>query len=253
MDNRFEQTKQQNEMNDMIAFLKKYREEEPEWLRDYANGKQPTFSDVMSSRVGYYPGYYQRCECDGTLIKVANMSQTVHSFLYVDSTLGRTRLEENLAQSNSFNGYHLAGKIEWQESDLPPIAQHHIFKAKGDKQETPYCFTAIMERDEEKNDTWGAKLFAITFLFANSIDVYYWLFIKEYSKAPWILLLNEAYSGLVLEKYIRGSHNLPSFVIFAKNARKWDGYEKVDNVHPVFGQFRKRRDLYALTPVIDKQ
>ena len=66
-------------MNEMISYLKDYREEVPAWLSDYLQGKQFSFKDIMSSRVGYYPG----SEYDGTLIKVGNMSHSVHSFLYV--------------------------------------------------------------------------------------------------------------------------------------------------------------------------
>ena len=64
-------------MNEMISYLKDYREEVPTWLSDYLQGKQFSFKDIMSSRVGYYPG----SGYDGTLIKVGNMSHSVHSFL----------------------------------------------------------------------------------------------------------------------------------------------------------------------------
>ncbi len=43
-------------MIDPINYLKQYREEEPEWLKGYFQGKQPSFKDIMSSRIGYYPG-----------------------------------------------------------------------------------------------------------------------------------------------------------------------------------------------------
>ena len=66
-------------MTDMISYLKEFREEEPVWLENFLRGEQITFKDVISSKVGYYPGN----EYDGTLIKVGNMSHSVHSFLYV--------------------------------------------------------------------------------------------------------------------------------------------------------------------------
>ena len=67
-------------MTDMISYLKEFREEAPVWLENFLRGEQITFKDVISSRVGYYPG----SGYDGTLIKVGNMSHSVHSFLYVD-------------------------------------------------------------------------------------------------------------------------------------------------------------------------
>ncbi len=39
-------------MNEMISYLKDYREEIPAWLSDYFQGKQFSFKDIMSSRVG---------------------------------------------------------------------------------------------------------------------------------------------------------------------------------------------------------
>ena len=60
-------------MKEMITYLKDFREEEPEWIARYLRGEQLSFRDIMSSRVGYYPG----SEFDGTLIKVGNMSHSV--------------------------------------------------------------------------------------------------------------------------------------------------------------------------------
>ena len=98
----------------MISYLKDYREEVPTWLSDYLQGKQFSFKDIMSSRVGYYPG----SGYDGTLIKVGNMSHSVHSFLYVDYLVKRKELEDHIAQKNSIRGYHPIGEVEWQERDI---------------------------------------------------------------------------------------------------------------------------------------
>ena len=105
-------------MIDMISYLRSFREEVPTWLNDYFLGKQLTFKDIMSSRVAYYPGSGD----DGTLIKVANKSHTVHSILYVDYTLKRENLEN--AARNSILGYHPIGKLEWHEHDIMPNGQY---------------------------------------------------------------------------------------------------------------------------------
>lgn len=70
-------------MTDIYTYLKDYREEEPEWIARYLRGEQITFKDIMSTRVGYYPG----SGFDGELMKVGNKSHSVHSFLYVDYML----------------------------------------------------------------------------------------------------------------------------------------------------------------------
>ena len=107
-------------MTEMISHLSKFREEIPTWLKNYRQGDNITFKDIMSSRVAYYPGSGH----DGTLMKVGNMSHSVHSFLYVDYGLSKSGLEDHIAQENSIRGYHPIAEIEWQEKDLMPNGQH---------------------------------------------------------------------------------------------------------------------------------
>ena len=66
-----------------------------------------------------------------------------------------------------------------------------------------------MERDEDKDDTWGAEHFFVTFIFGNSTNIYYWLFRKEYSNAPWLFLLNEFSRGTALDQEIHRSFYFP--------------------------------------------
>lgn len=235
-------------MTDIYTYLKDYREEDPEWIARYLRGEQITFKDIMSTRVGYYPG----SGFDGELMKVGNKSHSVHSFLYVDYMLKRKDLESHIAEEGSILGYHPAGQIEWQESDLMPNGQYPLdmnirplhakpnsFVRKG---ETPYCISVIMERNEDKDDTWGAVHFVVTFLFADGIATYYQLFAKEYSKAPWLFLLqdygfggnyDEFGAGGILDKIIQRNHCYPTFVLCAGNTRIWRDYEKIEEVSPL--------------------
>lgn len=249
-------------MQDMISYLKNYREDVPKWLDNYLHGGQITFKDIMSSRVAYYPG----SGYDGTLMKVGNKSHSVHSFLYVDYLLKRKDLENHLAQKNSIRGYHSIDQIEWQKSDLMPNGQYPLNISKRpmfanpnrfvDPDEKPYCFSLIMERDGDRDDSWGAEHFVITFLYADGIATYYQLFVKEYSKAPWLLLLQDHGLGCnydcfgaggILDEIIRTNKCYPSFVICGYNTRIWRGYEEVVNVSPVYGgMHHNRRDLYEL-------
>ena len=234
-------------MTDIYTYLKDYREEEPEWIARYLRGEKITFKDIMSSRVGYYPG----SGYDGSLIKEGNKSHSVHSFLYVDY-IKRKELKEQIAKEDSFNGYHPIGQIEWQESDLMPNGQYPLdmkieplhaepnsFVRKG---EIPYCFSVIMERNEEKDDAWGAAHFVVTFLFADGIATYYQLFCMEYKKAPWIFLLQDYGwggnydkfgAGGILDRIIQRNHCYPTFVLCAGNTRIWRGYEKIEEVSPL--------------------
>ena len=250
-------------MTDVFTYLKDYREEEPEWIARYLRGEQISFKDIMSTRVGYYPG----SGFDGTLMKVGNKSHSVHSFLYVDYSLKRKELEDHIAQKDSIRGNHPVGQIEWQERDLMPHGQYPIdFEIRPrhgrpdtfvDKDESPYCFSVIMERDADKDDTWGAEHFVVTFLFADGIATYYQLFVKEYSKAPWLFLLQDHGfggnydsfgAGGILDQIIQQSRCYPTFVLCASNTRIWRGYEKVMGVSPVFGGMHgNRRDLFHVS------
>lgn len=238
-------------MTDIYTYLKDYREEEPEWIGKYLRGEQITFKDIMSSKVAFYPRYYMRLNCDGTLIKVGNKSHSVHSFLYVD-LIKRKELEEQIAKENSFRGYHLVKQIEWQESDIMPSGQHHILRPIPKIQEIPYCFSIIMERDENKDDTWGAEYFIVTFFFGNSMEVYNKLFGKDYLKTPWLFLVNESDRRGFFERSIQKRHSYPQFVIFDeifdRGANIWRGYEKV-NVSPVSNEYMRSLYLYSYNAV----
>ena len=232
-------------MTDIYTYLKDYREEEPEWITRYLHGEGITFKDIMSSRIGYYPEYYTKFECDGSLIKVGNKSHSVHSFLYADYQVTKNKLEEQIAPKNIFYGYHLVGRIEWQELDIMPSGQHQILKPIHNIQETPYCFSIILERDEDKDDTWGAGHFAVTFLFGRGTDVYYWLFRKVYLKAPWLFILNERHNkGTFFERYMQQSHSYPQFALFTTEKQVLKGYEKVKQVSNMLGVFERSFDLY---------
>ena len=157
----------------VISYLSQFKEEMPEWLCNYRQENKVPFSDIMSSRVGYYPG----SGFDGTLFKVCNRSHSVHSYLYVDFHIRKDEMKNHLLEPRSIYGYHSIGRIEWDEKDLMPNGQYPIDVTYNRpnpysfvlKDEPPHCFTEIMERDEDRTDDWGAKRFAVTFLFADGI------------------------------------------------------------------------------------
>ena len=230
--------------NEISSYLNQYKEDVPEWLRNYKEGGQVTFADVMSGRVGYYPG----SGFDGTLMKLGNMSHSVHSFLYVDYGISKREIVNHLAQPRSINGYHRIGRIEWKEKDITPNGPYpcnvmknplHFDDPKAfvDPKEVPYCFTDIMERNENRDESKGSQRFAITFLFADGIDTYYQIFCREYKKAPWIFLLQDhGFGGNydcfgkrgILDEIIKKNDIRPRFVLCGDNTDIWDGYKKLN-------------------------
>lgn len=236
-------------MEEMKEYLKQFREEMPQWLANYNPGDQVSFSDFMSGRVGYYPGSF----VDGTLIKVGNQAQCVHAFLQVDYQLRKETIIALLERPQEIRGYHSIGRVEWTEHDLTPHGQyafnvnyrpHCDPKSFVDQTVEPYCFMEIMERDADRDDSWGAERIALAFLFADGIATYYQLFCKEYRTAPWLFLLQDHGFGCNYDKFGKGglldaiierNQCRPEYVICATNTDIWDGYSKVPEVDPVFG------------------
>ena len=107
-------------MTDIFTYIKDYCEEKPEWIARYLRGEQITFRDIMSSRVGYYPG----SGFDGTLMKVGNKSHSVHSFLYVDYLLKRIQ-RMNHCLWIDFD-VAAAGRAVADDADLGGDARHGV-------------------------------------------------------------------------------------------------------------------------------
>ena len=228
------------------SYLSQFEEEMPCWLWNYKEGMTVPFSEVMSGRVAYYPG----SGYDGTLIKVGNKSHAVHSYLYVDYGVRKEELVSHLAQPCCINGYHSIGRIEWSEKDIMPSGQYPLNVNKTPRtpyrvflpDEKPYCFTEIFERDANKDEDWGARRFAITFLFADGIATYYQLFCMEYKKAPWLVLLQDHGfggnydkfgNGGLLDAIITKNEIRPSYVLCADNTHIWNGYAPIADLPPV--------------------
>jgi hypothetical protein len=245
---------------DINSYLSQFKEDMPEWLRDYEEGTTIGVKDIITGRVGYYPGN----GFDGTLMKSCNKAHTVHSFLYVDYGISKQEMFSHLEQQNCIRGYHKVGRIEWEEGDLMPDGQYPLNVVMRSRyaapnqfvnpKEKPYCFTDIMERDEDKDDSWGAKRFAVTFLFADGIATYYQLFCREYKMAPWIVLLQDHGfggnydsfgKGGLLDAIIKKNDIRPKYVLCATNTRIWDGYEAIKGLSGVCcGMHRHLRTLY---------
>jgi hypothetical protein len=250
------------EKGSIIDYLSQFKVEMPEWLCAYKAGMNISFVDIMSGRVAYYPG----SGFDGSLMKIGNLSHSVHSYLYVDYGISKQKMIDLLAKPNVIRGYHSIGRIEWNANDLLPNGEYPFNVNKMplhgnstsfvNPNEQPYCFTEIMERDVDKDEDWGVKRFAVTFLFADGIASYYQLFCKEYCKAPWIVLLQDHGfggnydkfgKGGILDAIIEKNNVRPMYVLCGDNTRIWDGYDKIDGLSSIMGGMHNNfRSLYRL-------
>ena len=240
----------------VIEYLKNYKEEMPEWLFNYSEGYKLKFAEVMDVRTAYYPG----CGDDGSLITICSSSHCCHSFIYVDYMV--TPLEF-LKQVETIRTYKIIGLHEWEEHQIYPMGKDHFdygrhgieaFPSWYKFQYNPKYFTVILEREGNKDETWGVKRFALTFLYADGIESYYQLYIKNYNTVPFIFLL-EDYGlggnydkfgkGGLLESKMKENDKFPLFAMIG-HSYPWDNFIKIYGLKPLKGGMHNYdRFLYA--------
>lgn len=240
---------------DLFSYLNNYKEEMPTWLFNY-DGYKLNFQDVMSGRTAYYPG----CGDDGSLITLCSASHCCHSIIYVDYWVTPLNF---LKQIETIRTYKIIGLHEWEDSDIYPINRYHFDFGNKSKEEVfgsykfnynPKYFTVILERKGNKDETWGVKRFALTFLYADGIESYYQLYIMNYKTSPFIFLLEDYGlggnydkfgAGGLLDSIMKEYDNHPLFAMIG-HSFAWDNYIKINQLLPIKGGMHNyERYLYA--------
>ena len=235
-------------MTTIAQYLNNYKEEMPQWLKDYQPGQRVAFSDFINSRCLYYPG----SGYDGQPVMTFNQSHCVHCYVYVDYGFEKCILNGQLNDRyHSFKGYHSIGRVEYSESDLMP--KHFVptllpgYTPRRDPMTfvhgRPFCFLEIMERDEQYDDSHGAKRFAVLFLFADGIATYQAFFTpKGLGKTPYVLILQDHGfggnydlfgKGGLMERIAEDGSGHPEWALVADNTRVWEGYDEIADLEPV--------------------
>lgn len=243
---------------EISEYLSQYREEIPEWIRNYCRERKITFGDVMSGRTSYYPGF----GCDGSMLEVANRSHAVHSHIHLDYWNERSN---DIRQVCRIKGYHSIGHIEWKISDILPMGFYrhnaHRDPIVADRRlfsplRAPHYFTEILERDAEYDDSHGAERMAVTTLCADGIDFYYQLYIRQYNTVAWLFMLQDHGlggnydrfgKGGILDALLWANGHFPKFTICENRngTTIWDCYRKIEGLNPIIGgMHRNVRDLY---------
>ena len=101
-------------------------------MTDYWTGDKVSFDEFMKCRIGYYPG----AAFDGNLVKIGNMSHSVHCFLHADYGVSREEMEKHRAKDGCLSGYHSIGRVDWSDAI-------HIDGHSGFWKLEPYCFMEI--------------------------------------------------------------------------------------------------------------
>lgn len=248
----------------MTEYLKTYREDVPQWLAGYSTGDFVSFSDFMAGRIGYYPG----SGTDGSMIKVGNISHSVHCFIHADYRMDRKEMECHLRLPRCVYGYHEIGRVEWTGKDILPNGGYPSREIDGKcpenwyDRDNPYYLLVIYERDRDRDDSWGAERLAIAFFMTDGIAAYNNLFIHEYRKAPWLMLLQDHglggnYDkfgrGGILDRIIRRSGIRPEFVMLGHPTVLWEGYERVLGAREMRGGMHEDwRSLHKSSPICEK-
>ena len=244
---------------EMFEYLKLYSEDIPKWLTEYSPSCGISFSDVVSSRIAYYPGFGS----DGSMLKVCNMSHSVHSFFHLDYLNSR---EKVMNEIDRLPGYHRIGHVEWNVDDILPNGFYPIKEFLSDRiiklrvyfsrDSDHHIMTDILERDEDMDESYGAKRIALTTISADGIEFYYQVFVKEYNVVPWIMLLQDHGLGCNYNLFGAGGilHEImyrygawPKFIICENvhATRIYNGYERIEDVMPIVGGIdRSVRFLY---------
>ena len=238
---------------EMCDYLRQYREEVPEWLKNYKPGDDFNFEDIIKGRLAYYPGFGY----DGTMLTVGNKSHAVHSFVHTDYMNTRQNIER---QINHVRGYHVIGRQEWNIEEVLPLplegtnyryAYDKMIQRAGNwikrwTDDTPYLITHILERNPERDEEYGASRIAITTSNIDGFILYLLLFMEKCKKASWLFLLQDHSlggnhncfgKGGWMERSMKVSGLWPRFVISDNRCgtQIWDGYKKIKEAHPVIG------------------
>ena len=238
-----------------------FRETVPQWLMAYSAGEKPTFATALSGRFVYYPGSGD----DGEPVRIFNQSHSAHVFLYVDYGVSRERLETQL-RDGYFTGYHSLGRIEFKAEDIakvdfvPHVDLSRISRWGKELQRRvtagvkPFCMMDILERDQDRNDSFGAERLAVIFLCGDGIASYDAMFGSKVYHAPFAIILHDHGFGGNYDKFGRGglleecavnTDSFPELLLTASNTEVWRGYDRIGGLAPaVAGQTHARHVLY---------
>lgn len=247
----------------MTEYLSRFREEMPQWLRNYRNGDKVEFTDILDCRTLYYPG----SGYDGQPVATFNKAHACHCHIYVDFLYTKLQLSLELRDRYSrFKGYHSLGNYEFREDEIRPkgyvpyIPDGYRLNSEAKPITSgvnPFCLIEILERDEGFGDDHGCERFAVVFLMGDGICSYQALFSKDgWGRKPWALVLQDHGfggnydrfgNGGLMEAVARHDGSYPSLALVATNTDPWANMELIPEAGSVEGGMHKHeRRLYRV-------
>ena len=214
----------------------------PSWLRDHKSGERVNISELLDSRIVYYPGAHT----DGSPIRTFNSAHAAHVYVYVDYMFKRDEIEVELSD-RAFFGYHLCHTQEVTQKELlPRQPQYHVtcdemrIAEQRDsfsiKPEEGYAVLKIYERDMDKGDKHGAPRFAILYIGGDANATFDALFGNTH-RTPFACVvcgnMGSEFSsfgrGSLLESIAERTNRFPKYLM-AVPRDGWNGYERLSHV-----------------------
>lgn len=122
----------------------------------------------------------------------------------------------------------------------PNVSRKELAGANRWRQDGPYEFVAVLERDTEFGEEHGARRFAVLFLGVDGIASYDALFCQDATRqAPYAVLLQDHgsgdnsdrfFTGGLLERIARSTRVLPTWLLVGENTKAWEGFARVKGV-----------------------
>ena len=221
------------------------KESMPLWLTTHKKGDKVNISELLASRLVYYPG----AGIDGSPIRTFNIAHAAHVFIYVDYGYDKQKIDIELSD-DAFVGYHLHHEQEITQNELLPRVFHsHAsddevrFAVSGYdmsiRPEEGFSLLKIYERNEDFGEAHGAQRFAILYIGADANLTYDVLF-GNTDRSPYacVVCANMG-SGCtcfvknsLLEQIAIRTNRLPKYLLCMRDYG-WDGYQMLRTVKPI--------------------
>ena len=153
--------------------------QEPDWLIDVTPKSVLPIQEILTDSLYYPASRFDRSPID-------LLSHHIHSFIYVDYSIAKDDLEDNIIQSG-FLGYQNILSIDVTENDLSPNGWKPIPLSDKDGDpnkyncwiQKPFAKWMVFERNNDADDSHGAKRFSLLYLCAEGIAAFQALYISN--------------------------------------------------------------------------
>lgn len=237
----------------MTDYLCQFKEDTPQWLKNYTPGTIVPLKDLLASRTLYYPGSW----FDGQPLETLNRAQAAHCFIYVDGNYTLVDIKKELCgRFTRIYGYAEIGSWDYSEADFWPNGRGSLGTPLGLENDKVFAHAVVFQRLPGFDETHGSERFVLLFVRADGIETYQNLFTgKGHNARPWALVLQDHGFGGNYDRFGKGglmetiadeARSYPQFTLVADNTTPWRmlGSSVPDVDYVEGGMHRNRRRLF---------